>query len=77
MGRANVVPPLFIDSAKEIIARLAGKSGPAWEMTKEAEELLSIFEGWGHVPAARAKAVQRLINLHRRAMDFLVKNKST
>lgn len=78
MTRTSNVPPLFVDSARDILKRLSGVTGPAWEMAKEAEELLSIFERWEKEPSTsteRAQTVQRLIDLHRRAQEFLIKNK--
>lgn len=78
MDRPSIVPPLFVDSAREILARLSLAAGPALEMAKEAQELLATFERWEREPSSsteRARTVQRLIDLHRRAMEFLVKNK--
>lgn len=77
--RPSVVPPLFTDSARELLTRLREATGPAWDMRKEAEQILELFESWERRPATaseRADTVRRLLDLHRRAMEFLVKNRA-
>lgn len=75
--RTSVVPPVFTKSARDLLARLSEVTGPAWEMRKETEEILELFESWERRPATvteRSDAIRRLLDLHRRAMEFLVKN---
>jgi hypothetical protein len=77
--RSSVIPPLFVNSAKDLLSRLTEATGPAWDMRKEAEEILELFKLWEYRPATateRADTVSRLLDLHRRAMEFLVKNRT-
>jgi len=74
---ASVTPPLFENSAKEVLKRLEGDSSQeAEDMRVEARELISIFRGWMiDRPADPIKhdVVNRLFSLYRRAMNHLLK----
>lgn len=65
----------FRNSAKELLVRLRRTNGP-WELRVEAMELEELFdriERDENPSAERMAAIQRLISLHRRVLEFLIK----
>ncbi len=74
--KASVTPPLFENSAKEVLTRLEGDSSQeAEDMRVEARELVAIFRKWMvERPADPIKheVVNRLFSLYRRAMNHLL-----
>ena len=65
--------PLFLESAREIVARLGQVPGaePA-PLVREAEALIKELEDWKSVDAdGRVAIIQRLFDLNRRSLEFL------
>lgn len=72
---ATVSSPLFLKSAEDLEARLAREPGEvAAAMALEAHALGELFRGWQlSRPAeeARFAAIDQLMDLNRRAMEYL------
>lgn len=68
---------VFRDSARELILRLSSLSHPlAHIMRREAEEILNAFDLWEKYPPLapeRVQTISRLLDLHRRVLEFIVK----
>jgi hypothetical protein len=66
---------IFVDTAEEVLRRLAGDSTPeAMAMVREAQELARVFRMWQVVRPAdkeRLVAIQRMFEVHRKAMEYL------
>ena len=66
---------VFLDSARQLAMRLRHDVSPiAKEMVREAELLADTFGHWHlHRPddEVRLNTIKRLVDLNRRAMDFL------
>jgi hypothetical protein len=66
---------LFQKSAQDLASRLEEVQHPdANEMAREARHLVLIFQSWESVRPTnevRIAAIHQLLNLNRRAMDFL------
>ena len=77
--KASVTPPLFENSAKEVLAKLEGDtSADADEMRAEARELISFFREWmveRPSDPVRHDVVNRLFSLYRRALNHLLQQK--
>jgi hypothetical protein len=77
--KPSVTPPLFENSAKEVLARLDGDdSVEAQEMRKEAQDLIVVFREWMvNRPSdpIRHDTVNRLFALYRRAMNHLLQSR--
>lgn len=75
--KLSVTPPLFENSAKEILARLADDASPeAVEMRQEAQELVGCFREWMVARPSdpvRHEVVNRLFSLYRRVTDYLLR----
>lgn len=75
MDESNAAAPEFLRSAEELQAKLtAVGTAEAMGMGREARDLASTFRAWQKVrPAneARIAAIRQLMELNRRAMDFL------
>jgi hypothetical protein len=67
--------PIFLNTARELAAKLEGDPSPeAVHMLHEAEELARVFQTWEHeVPEAhqRSTSVSAVLDLQRRVMDYL------
>ena len=67
--------PIFLSTARELAARLAGDASPqALQLSREAEELAHVFEGWEKEPPEahqRSQSVGAVLDLQRRVMDYL------
>ena len=65
--------PLFLESAREIVARVSAFSGPeAADLLREADTLIKELEDWKSVDAdGRVVIIQRLFDLNRRSLEFL------
>ena len=79
MSNPSQTPPLFAQSAREIIDRLKDDHGPTPDRIKsEAEDLLKKFMGWIEAPpepAERLQAINRLFALYREVLDYRLVNK--
>jgi hypothetical protein len=77
MAVSTVTSPLFLRNAEELIERLGRLEDPAAAMLiAEAREIATIFGSWGAMrpeDSVRIAAIQRLFDIHRRAMDLLTK----
>lgn len=77
MSTGTVTSPLFEKSAEETAERLAQVDGPqAAAMAREAQDLVATFRSWAQQrpdDAERVATINRLFDLNRRAMDFLLK----
>ena len=77
MGGISISTPLFVQSAEDLISRLARvDSEPARAMRAEVQELLTLFRGWEHhkpPDEIRVTKIRQLFDLQRRAMDLLTK----
>ncbi len=65
--------PLFLESAREIVARLSPLQGaePA-SLVREAETLIKELEDWKSVDAdGRVAIIQRLFDLNRRSLELV------
>lgn len=75
--KPSVTPPLFENSAKEILGRLANDTSPeAVEMQQEAQELVACFREWmveRPSDPVRHEMVNRLFSLYRRVTDYLLR----
>jgi hypothetical protein len=77
VAESTVTSPLFLRNAEDLIERLGKVEHPAAvNLIAEAREIAAIFGSWGTKrpeDAARVAAIQRLFDIHRRAMDLLTK----
>lgn len=77
MSGGTISSPLFERNAEETAERLSHVDGPAAAaLHREALELVALFRSWAEErpdPADRVAAINRLFDLNRRAMDFLLK----
>jgi hypothetical protein len=66
---------IFVDTAEEVLRRLAGDSSPeALAMINEAQELAHVFRTWQVVRPAdseRLAAIRRIFEVQRKAMEYL------
>ena len=74
-GGTNTAP-IFVQNARDLMARLAPHAADpiAAPMLHEASRLLDDFENWKTQRPAndvRIAGIQQLMNLNRRAMDYL------
>ncbi len=74
-GGTNTAP-IFVQNARDLMARLAPHAADpvAGPMLREASRLLDDFENWKTERPAndvRIAGIQQLMNLNRRAMDYL------
>lgn len=73
---ASVTPPLFENSAKELLVRLEGDtSEEAEELRTEARALIVTFREWmvqRPTDPVRTETVTRLFALYRRALNYLL-----
>jgi hypothetical protein len=72
-----VTPPLFENSAREILERLAGQTptSQVLAMRVEAEDLIEIFQAWAKErpeDPVRADTVNRLFSLYRRVLEYMI-----
>jgi hypothetical protein len=77
-GEGTNTAPIFVQNAKDLIARLAphAEDPLAGTMLRDATRLLDDFESWKTQRPAndvRIAGIQQLMNLNRRAMDYLTK----
>jgi len=67
---------VFRESALDLILRLSSFTHPlAHIMRREAEEILNAFDLWEKYPPLapeRVQTISRLLDLHRRVLEFLV-----
>lgn len=77
--KASVTPPLFENSAKEILARLEGDhSEEALAMKGEARDLIVLLRSWMvNRPSdpVRYDIVNRLFSLYRRMLNHLLQRR--
>lgn len=77
MSNPSQTPPLFAQSAQEIIERLKDDHGPVPDRIKaEAEDLLKKFMSWMETPPEptdRLRAINRLFALYREVLDYRLK----
>jgi hypothetical protein len=75
--KASVTPPLFENSAREILDRLVGQTptSQVLAMRTEAEELIATFQAWAKErpeDPVRAETVNRLFSLNRRVLEYMI-----
>lgn len=77
MAEGTVTSPLFEKNAEETAERLAQIDSPqAAALLREAQELVALFRSWAQRRpdnAERVATINRLFDLNRRAMDYLLK----